>query len=91
MGDRVERGGIAVQLRLGYQRIDLGESAVLLGGENVRAPRERSPSTSPRMSEGDQTSIAMTGSSNTGRALGLTARKARIPAILNACSLESTS
>ncbi len=45
----------------------------------------------PIYSSGTTTSTDITGSSNTGVALGATSSKAIDPAILNAISLESTS
>src|SRR6266705_968683 len=52
---------------------------------------DRSPITAPWYSSGVHTSSSRMGSSRAGRAFGLTFRKARIPAILNDCSFESTS
>ena len=51
----------------------------------------RSPMTSPSKSSGAQAVTSISGSSSTGRAFGATFRNARMPAILNDISLESTS
>ena len=47
--------------------------------------------TSPSMSSGAHAVTSTSGSSSTGRALGATFLKARMPAILNDISFESTS
>src|SRR5439155_2634715 len=52
---------------------------------------DRSPITAPWKSSGVDTSSSRIGSSSTGRQFGLTFRNARIPAILNDISFESTS
>ena len=52
---------------------------------------DRSPITSPIFSSGVSTSTAMIGSSSTGWARRMPSLKAKIAAILNAFSFESTS
>src|SRR5882762_2756611 len=37
--ERVQRGRVAVQLRFGDERLDLGEPAVFVSAEDVAAPR----------------------------------------------------
>src|SRR5688500_16015918 len=91
LGQRAQRGGVAEHL---VQR-HFGLIALLPGRSSMprMTPRreERSPITSPIFSSAVSTSTAMIGSSSTGLAARMPSLKAKMAAILNAFSFESTS